>query len=74
MHDDSGSQQFQQSLRENVPLAPMTTLGIGGPARFFADCAGVKSLMAGMAWARENALPVFLLGGGKLERPVGWLN
>ncbi|MEN3332295.1 MAG: UDP-N-acetylmuramate dehydrogenase [Blastocatellia bacterium] len=64
MHNDSGHDQFAQSLRENVPLAPMTTLGIGGPARFFADCASVAALAAGVAWARANALPVFVLGGG----------
>jgi UDP-N-acetylmuramate dehydrogenase len=64
LHNDSGHDQFAQSLRENVPLAPMTTLGIGGPARFFADCANVETLAAGVAWARENALPVFVLGGG----------
>ena len=29
-------QEFEELLRENMPLAPMTTLGIGGPARYFA--------------------------------------
>ena len=64
LHNDSGHDQFAQSLRENVPLAPMTTLGIGGAARFFADCTSVEALAAGVAWARANALPVFVLGGG----------
>src|ERR1043165_1350738 len=64
LHNDSGHEQFEQSLKENVPLAPMTTLGIGGLARFFADCPNVESLAAGVLWARENALLVFVLGGG----------
>jgi UDP-N-acetylmuramate dehydrogenase len=64
LHDDSGHDQFAQSLRENVPLAPLTTLGIGGAARFFADCASVETLAAGVVWARANGLPVFVLGGG----------
>jgi UDP-N-acetylmuramate dehydrogenase len=64
LHNDSGHDQFTQSLRENVPLAGMTTLGIGGAARFFADCASVDALAAGVAWARDHALPVVVLGGG----------
>ncbi|HEY9232119.1 MAG TPA: UDP-N-acetylmuramate dehydrogenase, partial [Blastocatellia bacterium] len=63
MHDSSHD-QFAQSLKENVPLAPLTTLGIGGPARFFADCTTVEALAAGLSWARAEALPVFVLGGG----------
>jgi UDP-N-acetylmuramate dehydrogenase len=61
---DSNHDQFTQSLRENVPLAPLVTLGLGGPARFFADCATVEALAAGISWARDQALPVFVLGGG----------
>ncbi|HJQ24982.1 MAG TPA: UDP-N-acetylmuramate dehydrogenase [Blastocatellia bacterium] len=60
----SGQDQFAQSLREDVPLAPLTTLGIGGPARFFADCTTVEALVAGIRWARNEDLPVFVLGGG----------
>ena len=64
MHDDSGHDQFAQSLRENVPLAPLTTLGIGGAARFFADCTNVETLATGVAWARARGVPLFVLGGG----------
>jgi UDP-N-acetylmuramate dehydrogenase len=64
LHNDSSHNQFAQSLRENVPLAPLVTLGIGGAARFFADCATVETLRAGVAWARERGLPIFVLGGG----------
>jgi UDP-N-acetylmuramate dehydrogenase len=31
-------------IRENVPLAPFTTLGIGGPARFFAEAASEEEV------------------------------
>jgi UDP-N-acetylmuramate dehydrogenase len=51
-------------LQENVPLAPLTTIGIGGPARFFFRATSVDELREGLAWARERSLPVFLLGGG----------
>lgn len=55
---------FEESLRENVPLAPMTTLGIGGAARYFADVATTEALEAGIDWARSRSLPFFVLGGG----------
>jgi UDP-N-acetylmuramate dehydrogenase len=56
--------EFEQSLTNNVPLAPMTTLGIGGPARYFAECAAGEILSAGVEWARARSLPLFVLGGG----------
>ncbi|MFL6216350.1 MAG: UDP-N-acetylmuramate dehydrogenase [Blastocatellia bacterium] len=64
MHNDSSHDQFIQSLKKNVPLAPLTTLGIGGAARCFADCATVEALSAGVTWARQEGLPLFVLGGG----------
>jgi UDP-N-acetylmuramate dehydrogenase len=55
---------FEQSLSENVPLAPMTTLGIGGPARYFADVADSQTLLSGVDWAGSRGVPLFVLGGG----------
>ncbi len=51
-------------LQENVSLAPLTTIGIGGPARFFFRATSVDELREALAWARDRSLPVFLLGGG----------
>jgi UDP-N-acetylmuramate dehydrogenase len=51
-------------LRERVPLAPFTTLGIGGPARYLLEAEDEKELVTALAWAGEQALPVFVLGGG----------
>jgi UDP-N-acetylmuramate dehydrogenase len=56
--------EFEESLRENVPLAPMTTLGIGGRARYFAEVTTTEALLAGVEWARAESLPMFVLGGG----------
>src|ERR1044071_5614958 len=42
----------------------MTTLGIGGPARYFAECATSEILSTGVEWARAQSLPLFVLGGG----------
>ena len=60
----SGQHEFEQSLKENVPLAPMTTLGIGGPARYFAEASSTEALVAGVSWAAASQLPLFVLGGG----------
>ncbi len=51
-------------MREQVPLAPYTTFGIGGPARFFAEAATEEDLVHASEWAREHGLPLFVLGGG----------
>jgi UDP-N-acetylmuramate dehydrogenase len=50
--------------RENVPLAPLTTLGIGGPARYFTAASNESELRQAIAWAKERDLPLFILGGG----------
>ncbi len=51
-------------LQENVPLASWTTIGLGGPARFFFSATGVEELCQALAWARDEGLPVHILGGG----------
>lgn len=51
-------------VRENVPLAPLTTIGIGGPARYFITAATVDELREALDWASQLSLPVFVLGGG----------
>jgi len=51
-------------FREQVPLAPYTTFQIGGPARWFAEAASEDDIVAGIAFAGEHRLPLFILGGG----------
>ncbi len=51
-------------IEQNIPLAPFTTLRIGGPARFFARAASEADLLEAVRFAREHSLPVFVLGGG----------
>jgi UDP-N-acetylmuramate dehydrogenase len=46
---------------ENVALGPLTTLGIGGPARWFARATRVEHIVAASGW---YGLPLFVLGGG----------
>lgn len=51
-------------LREHVPLAPLTTLRLGGSARWLAACRDVDDLREALRFAEERDLPVLLLGGG----------
>lgn len=51
-------------VEENVPLAPLTTIRIGGPARFFFRAQTVDEIREAIAWAREHDVPLFFLGGG----------
>lgn len=48
----------------DVPLAPMTTLGVGGPARWFCEASTRTDVVEALAWAHERELPVVVLGGG----------
>jgi len=52
------------TVEQNVALAPFTTIGIGGPARFFVRVADVDALLEAIAWSRDHSQPLFILGGG----------
>lgn len=49
---------------EHVPLAPLSTLGVGGPARYYLRAENPATVEAAVAWAAERRLPLFVLGGG----------
>ena len=51
-------------IEENKPLAPFTTFGIGGPARWFAEAASEDEIVEATAWAKERGVALFVLGGG----------
>ncbi len=51
-------------IEENKQLAPLTTLGIGGPARWFVSAESEADIAEAAAWAREEDVPLFVLGGG----------
>ena len=51
-------------LQRDVVLAPWTTLGIGGPARFFVSASTIDELRDAVDWARGSGHPLFILGGG----------
>src|ERR1700761_2850306 len=51
-------------IRENVPLAPLTTFGIGGVARWFFTATDETDVREAFQWANDQNIPVFVLGGG----------
>jgi UDP-N-acetylmuramate dehydrogenase len=51
-------------IEENKPLAPFTTFGIGGPARWFVEATSEEEIADAAAWAGERGVAVFVLGGG----------
>jgi UDP-N-acetylmuramate dehydrogenase len=51
-------------LEENKVLAPYTTLGVGGPARWFAEATTEEEVAESSDWARKNGIRLFVLGGG----------
>ena len=51
-------------INENTSLAPFTTFGIGGPARWFVEAASEEEIAEAAAWAREQGIALFVLGGG----------
>lgn len=51
-------------LEENKLLAPYTTLGIGGPARWFVAAHDEDEIVEAAAWAKEHYVGLFVLGGG----------
>jgi UDP-N-acetylmuramate dehydrogenase len=59
-----GRKLIEGLIQENVPLSPLTTLRIGGPARFFAEARDEDETLAAFSYAEERSLPLFILGGG----------
>lgn len=51
-------------IEENQLLAPFTTFGIGGPARWFFRAASEDEIAEAAAWAGDNGVALFVLGGG----------
>jgi UDP-N-acetylmuramate dehydrogenase len=55
---------FSLNISENIPLAPFTTFGIGGPARWFTEAESEDDVAEAVAWSHQHGAPLFVLGGG----------
>ncbi len=62
------------TIQENVPLAPLTTLQVGGAARFFAELRREDEVREAVQFAKRRELPLFVLGGGSnlVVADSGW--
>ncbi len=61
-------------LQEDLPLAPLTTFRIGGPARFFVEAKTIADVEQSIRFAQSRELPLFILGGGSnlVVADSGW--
>lgn len=61
-------------IAENVPLAPLTTLKVGGAARYMIDAQTISEVSEAVEFARSRNLPLFVLGGGSnvVISDAGW--
>jgi UDP-N-acetylmuramate dehydrogenase len=61
-------------LQENIPLAPLTTLKIGGRARYFAEATSEAEVKEAVARAAEKQMPLLVMGGGSnlVVADEGW--
>ena len=62
------------TIQENVPLAPLTTLQVGGAARYFAELRREDDVREAAQFAKARELPLFVLGGGSnlVVADSGW--
>src|SRR5256714_869282 len=61
-------------IQENIALAPLTTLRVGGKARYFVRADTIEDGQTAVAFADTKKLPLFVLGGGSnvLVSDNGW--
>ena len=61
-------------IHENILLAPFTTFGVGGPARYFVEARSESEIRQALDLAAGKHLPLFVLGGGSnlLVSDEGW--
>ncbi len=51
-------------IQRDVPLAPLTTLELGGPAKFFVRAENESTLADALRWAADGGVCTAILGGG----------
>ena len=61
-------------LLENISLATLTTLRVGGPARFFVEAKSRQEVEDAVRFSRTRNLQLFVLGGGSnvVVADSGW--
>ena len=61
-------------IQQQVPLAPLTTFQVGGPARYFVEARSEEDVLAAVTEAKTRGWPLFVLGGGSnlVVSDAGW--
>ena len=52
------------NIRENIPLSKLTTMRLGGPAKYVIDIEDESEIKEAYTFAKKHNLPTFILGGG----------
>ncbi len=52
------------NILKDIPLGPLTTLGVGGSAEYFTKVHDVETLRETIAWAKSEKLSIAILGAG----------
>ncbi len=55
---------YDMKVLENIPIASLTTMRIGGPARYVIEIEKVEEITEAYNFARFYGMPTFILGGG----------
>jgi UDP-N-acetylmuramate dehydrogenase len=57
-------EEFGEQVRPDVPLAPLTWFGLGGPAKYFVAPRDLGQLQAIVARLRQEEIAILVLGSG----------
>lgn len=52
------------NIRENVPISTLTTMRLGGPARFVIDIDSIDDIRSAYEFAKQHNLPAMVMGQG----------
>lgn len=52
------------NIQENIPLAPLTTMGVGGPARYYALVQSEDDLREALQFVKKQNIPYYIFGNG----------
>lgn len=55
---------IEEKIIEDIELAKYSTYQIGGPADYYLEATSTEELLAGLEWAAERDMPIFVFSGG----------
>jgi UDP-N-acetylmuramate dehydrogenase len=60
------------AIQNDVPLAPLTTFRIGGPAKHFVEVSCEEDIREALRWAKDHEKQTLFLGGGSNVLVADW--